>query len=412
MGVVLLLSLGMNVGIVAMLAMHRFRERPLPVGAELPVAGPMVPADLAERMADRLRLEGAEWSRFVAIQKSFLDRAVGGRRELEKLRQELRREMTSTAPDRSRVLDLVARSTALQAELERAFVVSVLDSRELLGPREERAYLAMLGRLRSLVVGGGPQRGSGPGGRGFGPAAGEAGPRDDPTLADEGWPADGVVLPDGSGREVVGTDGGEKDRADGGWITGPGNLGVRTVPATPDWERSAAGRSEPPAGGWERPAALGDSPSAGDTAAGWAPDASRAAPAERGNRLAPRGGEGAAAGELRRGPGAGPRAGAGGPLEEAHRPWRDRRDLRRERLEAFPRQQPWQTGGRPRFPGDQPAAPAGAPEARDIPVVPATEPLPAAEAGEVPSAPPPTESPTEPPVPSPKPPGTRAESSG
>lgn len=156
LAVALLLSLGMNVGIVAILLVHKIRQReaPPPAAGDL-VVGPGVPMDLADRMADRLRLDGETRDRFVTIQDAFLKRAVRSRRELEGLRRELRGEMIGTQPDRERSLDLVTRSAALQSDLERAFVESILDTRELLGPIEERLYLQMLARLRPLVLGGG-----------------------------------------------------------------------------------------------------------------------------------------------------------------------------------------------------------------------------------------------------------------
>jgi hypothetical protein len=370
LGVVLLLSLGMNVGIVAMLAMHRLRDRPLP-NAELPVAGPMVPADLAERMADRLRLEGDDWTRFVTIQKSFLDPAVSGRRELEKLRHELRREMTSASPDRSRVLALVERSNTLQLDLERAFVTCVLDTRDLLGPREERAYVAMLGRLRAMVVGGGPPRGPG-GGRGLGPAglgspgggAGEVegwdlGPPLGGDAADLG---EGGVSPgDGPGpaREAdLGAVGGGSGEAWGpGGGRGPGEVRGERPPRVPE-------RRGPP---WQD---LRASPSAGGAAsadAAWLEQLQARREARR-ERLE------AARGRPPQGPFVAPRDGAAGGRPGFGTPPRPGRPG----MGPGPSAGPW--------PATSPPPPALAPPA----AAPTGEPVPAPEAGSAPGTEPET----------------------
>jgi|CXWL01.1.fsa_nt_gi hypothetical protein len=244
LAIVLLVSLGMNLGILATLAVHRWRRAPPPEAAPVaataaqpvpqaapeavpevapppprpetpPSASPDVGPSTSEpilapvfaaRMADKLRLTGETRTRFAAIQESFLATSLAKRRALDVARAELRVELTSPSPDRDRAEQILRRCTVLQGELETLFVRNILDSRAVLDPAQERAYLQMVARLRPLVTGqpvgdgrqgGGFDRGRRPADE---PAAERPGaPRDErplpprfdrrPPRADRRWPA-------------------------------------------------------------------------------------------------------------------------------------------------------------------------------------------------------------------------------
>lgn len=177
--IALLLSLGLNVGILLTLAVDRHAtaghpawwgrgrpgmERPGPPGGERP-GSPRL-----ERLAGELGLQGEARERFVAIQRHFFEAAVAAHRRRMGLQRQLREELTAPAPDRQRVEKLVEALGENQLAFEKAFTASVLDTRELLDPEQERRYLRFLGRLRG-VLGEGPPGGGlhGPPGRGVPP---------------------------------------------------------------------------------------------------------------------------------------------------------------------------------------------------------------------------------------------------
>lgn len=155
----LLLSVGINVGILSVLAVHRLRPARPPAAALPPAAG-------VERLADHLELEGEERRRFVEIQRGFFESTREGRQRMHRLRRQLAGELTARRPDRDRVEAILAELTTTYAEIEGGFARLVLDTREILTPRQQRRYLRFLGRLRAGAEGRrpGPIR---PGPRGF-----------------------------------------------------------------------------------------------------------------------------------------------------------------------------------------------------------------------------------------------------
>ncbi len=147
--IVLLLSLGVNVGLLA----SRPWRGPGASG-ERPGESPAVrPADrpprFALRMADELRLRGERRAAFLERQRLFLDETLAARERFGSLQAELRRQLIAAEPDREAVDELLEQIAAAHVELERAFVGNLLDSRELLGPERERRFLRLLQQLRS-----------------------------------------------------------------------------------------------------------------------------------------------------------------------------------------------------------------------------------------------------------------------
>jgi len=139
--IALLLSVGVNVGLVAAIVAGRFRapareERQPPPVARL------------QRLADRLGLEGEARRRFVAYQRSFFEDTARDRRRLAEVNRELRGELVSPSPDPQRIEQLTAESSALYRTLERALAGNVLATRKLLAPDQERIYLRLIRQLR------------------------------------------------------------------------------------------------------------------------------------------------------------------------------------------------------------------------------------------------------------------------
>jgi len=147
----LLLSVGINLGLFAVIAVRRLAPRPIP-GAEagLPPRPVLAGDPIARltRLANFLELEGEERQRFLDLQLSFYQETLKLRAEMGEVNRELRRELTSRNPDRQRIDRLLERSSRVHLSLERALTGNVLQSRELLDERQERRYMRLLGRLR------------------------------------------------------------------------------------------------------------------------------------------------------------------------------------------------------------------------------------------------------------------------
>jgi hypothetical protein len=151
----LLLSVGVNLGILAMLALDRLRSEPPSAPGPQTPPEPAAPGEElrlplpALRMVDRLGLVGEERRRFLAIQARFFASTAAARRRLAGLHRELRLELTGADPDRERVEALLAEIGGAFAALEGALAENVLDSREVLDTEQERMFLEFVRRLRA-----------------------------------------------------------------------------------------------------------------------------------------------------------------------------------------------------------------------------------------------------------------------
>lgn len=148
--VALVLSLGINVGVFATIGLTRLRSR-----ARWEHVRPGGPPDMG-RLADHLRLTGAEREQFLDIQRRFLETASRQRQDLEALRAELRRELSASEPDSSTIEELLGRSGQIYQSLDRALVESILASRELLTAEQRQRYFRILSRMRGGATRQGP----------------------------------------------------------------------------------------------------------------------------------------------------------------------------------------------------------------------------------------------------------------
>lgn len=207
--IALLLSLGVNAGILATLALSRSGDEPAAPGepAEVPAAsgeeaaaglpdeepaagltggnpaaldsaaGPLGPRpggrdpggrdpggpgprrplpELAERRLERLAgelgLAGSERERFLELQRGLLAEGARLARERFVLQADLRRELLAAEPDRARVEELIGEIAAVFTRMERTTAEAVLDTRELLDPEQERRYLAVISEMRPRLL--------------------------------------------------------------------------------------------------------------------------------------------------------------------------------------------------------------------------------------------------------------------
>ncbi len=149
--IVLLLSLGVNVGILTTLAIDHLRRDDSPPAATAGLSGR--PGPRFQNLADRLGLEGERRERFLEIQRRAFESMREERQRLIGARLELRRELVSGSSDRPRIDARLAEVTAAQAALERALIDSLLETREVLDPEQQRMYLRFVEeRLRSSDV--------------------------------------------------------------------------------------------------------------------------------------------------------------------------------------------------------------------------------------------------------------------
>lgn len=162
--IVLLLSLGLNVGILAAVAARRLG--PGGPGAKA-AGGPNQQADPLPRLpqlANRLGLEGEERRKFLDIQWNLYQETSHLRLQLGETHRNLRHELIQPQPDKARVDALLEESSRTYLALEKSLVANVLATRDLLGSDKEKQYLRLIGQLRIPNPGGfGPNAGLGGG---------------------------------------------------------------------------------------------------------------------------------------------------------------------------------------------------------------------------------------------------------
>jgi len=141
--IALLLSVGVNLGVLATIGTHRLREPARWDRGPREEGPPPV-----ERAANHLGLEGEKRDAFVQIQTDFFQGMMESREELETLRRQLRRELMAENPDRAVVDGLIDEMGQAYSRLDRVFVDNVLESREILDSDQEKRYFEILERLQ------------------------------------------------------------------------------------------------------------------------------------------------------------------------------------------------------------------------------------------------------------------------
>lgn len=151
----LILSLGVNLGVAGMLVYEKTRPAPPeprpPEVAALGGGGDLIAR--LPRFANHLGLEGEERRKFLDIQVALFQETTRLRLRMAEIQRSLRMEMTAEGANGERADKLLRESAEVYLQMERAFVRSVFESRRLLGEREERRYLQVLARLRATARG-------------------------------------------------------------------------------------------------------------------------------------------------------------------------------------------------------------------------------------------------------------------
>ena len=161
--IALLLSVGVNLGILAALATGGFglRSRPRPDSGPRPSFDGAV-HDVGD-LARGVGLDEEETREFRSLHQEFFARARESRRTSMEARRELLGELTAPEPDEQRIDEMLSVISRAEAELERAMVQTTLKARDLLGDKEEAHYLRFLSSRMMRMGGGRPPGGFPPG---------------------------------------------------------------------------------------------------------------------------------------------------------------------------------------------------------------------------------------------------------
>lgn len=160
--IALLLSVGVNLGLVAAVATRKLADRgdPSPTVDPRPPRGPQgEPIPQFRRLADRLGLEGEPRRRFLDVQRQFFEETLRVRMRQAETQREVRRELMSSEPDPERIDALLQEAARDFLALERALAKNVVATREILTPGQEEEYLRIVSRLRPPGLGGFGQQG-------------------------------------------------------------------------------------------------------------------------------------------------------------------------------------------------------------------------------------------------------------
>lgn len=146
--VALLLSLGVNLGLVGMIVARRALSRPALLDRFERAESP------GERLADRLGLVGEERRDFLALQSRLAETLRRERPRLHEARGLLRDKLVRESPDRRAIDRLMAEAAAAQTALDRAFVENALATRQILRGEAYDEYLRFLAHFAGDPRGG------------------------------------------------------------------------------------------------------------------------------------------------------------------------------------------------------------------------------------------------------------------
>ncbi|MEM9292545.1 MAG: periplasmic heavy metal sensor [Acidobacteriota bacterium] len=122
----------------------RGRGGPPPWGDPGEMEGPI---RMLERLMDTLQLEGEDRERFAAIQREMFTALSENRRRARELEAALRAEVSAAEPDTQRLEEIVDQMALNFGERNRTLVKGVLASREILNEEQQRKY----GRFLSFL---------------------------------------------------------------------------------------------------------------------------------------------------------------------------------------------------------------------------------------------------------------------
>lgn len=155
----LLLSLGINVGLVTALVIDRSRARDdagleappnpdaLPPGQGGP--GQLAPGPRFKLAAERLGLAPEARERFLALEQRHFAEARAARLRVQEAREAIRRALLAAELDETEIERLTAAANAAVAEQDRGFVRHLVELKGILEPAQFERYLAFLTRARA-----------------------------------------------------------------------------------------------------------------------------------------------------------------------------------------------------------------------------------------------------------------------
>jgi hypothetical protein len=100
------------------------------------------------RLADRLGLEGEPRRRFIVLQQRFFTETLRLRTEQAEIHREIRHALVAADPDSARIDALLQESARVFLDLEKAMVTNVAATRQLLDADQEREFLLFVARQR------------------------------------------------------------------------------------------------------------------------------------------------------------------------------------------------------------------------------------------------------------------------
>ncbi|MBZ0114539.1 MAG: periplasmic heavy metal sensor [Thermoanaerobaculia bacterium] len=100
-----------------------------------------------QRLAERLGIEGENRDRFVTLQRNFWRESRGHHQALDAARRALHEALSAPTPDPDEVERRLAASSRASVAMERALVEHVLAARDLLDGEAEERYLRFLDDL-------------------------------------------------------------------------------------------------------------------------------------------------------------------------------------------------------------------------------------------------------------------------
>jgi heavy-metal resistance protein len=163
--IALLLSVGVNLGLVAAVATRKLADRgdpPRPVVPGRPPGMPKgpegEPLPQFRRLADRLGLEGEPRRRFLDLQRQLFEETLRVRMRQTETHREVRRELMSPEPDQGRIDVLLQQAARDYLTLEQALSKNVLATRSILTPDQEEEYLRIIAWIGPRLEGMGQQQ--------------------------------------------------------------------------------------------------------------------------------------------------------------------------------------------------------------------------------------------------------------
>ena len=142
LAIALVLSIGTNVGVLAMLSILHSKAAP-----QQQAVRPGNPGQL-HLLADRLGLQGEDRRRLLERQRRLLRDTALPRKRMGEIRLALRAELIAAKPNRARIDLLIREAGDTLMQLERMLTDCVLETRALLPPEAEKRYVELLSHLK------------------------------------------------------------------------------------------------------------------------------------------------------------------------------------------------------------------------------------------------------------------------